>query len=95
MSAAGAAVPVVDARGMLCPLPVLRLRKALAALPEGGRVRLWASDPMAMVDVPHYCGQAGHVMLQQRDLADGAQEFVVERGRSTHAAQGRHTPEDI
>ncbi|WP_372801546.1 sulfurtransferase TusA family protein [Paracoccus seriniphilus] len=71
---------LVDARGMLCPLPVLRLRKILQGLPPGGRARLLASDPMAVVDVPHFCAGAGHVMVTTCDLGDGQHEFVVERG---------------
>lgn len=70
----------VDARGLLCPLPVLRLRKALLNVAPGGSVTLIASDPMAVVDVPHFCEGAGHVMLSSRELPDGAQEFTIERG---------------
>lgn len=87
--------PIVDARGLLCPLPVLRLRKALLALPEGARLRLIATDSMAQVDVPHYCGQAGHAMVGLRDLGDGAFEFTVQRGPSAPTAAGGLTPEDI
>ncbi|SLN46691.1 Sulfurtransferase TusA [Aquimixticola soesokkakensis] len=50
----------IDALGLLCPLPVLRLRKVLAGLPVGAQVRLLADDPVAVLDVPHYCTQAGH-----------------------------------
>ncbi|WP_304616092.1 sulfurtransferase TusA family protein [Paracoccus sp. (in: a-proteobacteria)] len=70
----------VDARGLLCPLPVLRLRKALEGLAPGDRLVLLTSDPMAVVDVPHFCGQAGHVMVQSRPIGEGAHEFVVTRG---------------
>lgn len=76
----------LDARGLLCPLPVLRLRKQLLAIPEGGIVRLIATDRMAMVDVPHFCGQAGHAMIGMRDLGDGAMEFMVRRGPATGQA---------
>ncbi|WP_410216722.1 sulfurtransferase TusA family protein [Paracoccus sp. (in: a-proteobacteria)] len=85
---------VVDARGMLCPLPVLRLRKALMVLPEGAMLRLIATDPMAAVDVPHFCGQAGHVMVGMRNLEDGALEFTVRRGPSASSAASGLTPED-
>ena len=76
----------LDARGLLCPLPVLRLRKALLAIPEWGIVRLIATDRMAMVDVPHFCGQAGHAMIGMRDLGDGVTEFTVRRGPATGQA---------
>ncbi|MDB6178941.1 sulfurtransferase TusA family protein [Paracoccus sp. Z330] len=72
--------PLVDARGLLCPLPVLRLRKALLACRPGDRLRLLASDPMAVVDVPHFCAQAGHAMIAAHDHDDGLHEFIVERG---------------
>lgn len=86
---------VVDARGLLCPLPVLRLRKALVSASPGARVLLIASDPMAEVDVPHFCAGAGHVMIGARELADGAREFTVERGLSAPSAASGLTPEDI
>ena len=53
----------VDALGLLCPLPVLRLRKRMKPLPPGATVRLLADDPAAHVDVPHFCAEAGHDFL--------------------------------
>ncbi len=52
----------VDALGLLCPLPVLRLKKRMAALPSGATVRLLADDPAAHIDVPHFCAEAGHTL---------------------------------
>ena len=53
----------VDATGLLCPLPVLKLRKRMRPLPSGGRIRLLADDPAAAVDVPHFCAEAGHELV--------------------------------
>ncbi len=50
---------VVDARGHRCPVPTLRLRRALAAAPVGAKVRLLADDPMARIDVPHFAAATG------------------------------------
>lgn len=50
---------VVDARGHRCPVPTLRLRRALEAAPPGARVRLLADDPLARIDVPHFAAQIG------------------------------------
>jgi tRNA 2-thiouridine synthesizing protein A len=69
---------LVDARGHRCPVPTLKLRKALAAAPAGARVRLLADDPMARIDVPHFAGQIGAVVLEQTE-ADGALAFLVAR----------------
>lgn len=70
----------IDARHLLCPLPVLRLRKRLAALEPGTRVRLVATDPAAVIDVPHFCAQAGHRLVGTAPAAGGARSFVVTRG---------------
>jgi len=68
---------VVDARGHRCPVPTLRLRRALEAAPAGGRVRLLADDPLARIDVPHFAASAGATVLEIRDEADGAISFRV------------------
>lgn len=69
----------LDTRGLRCPLPVLRLRKTLAELPEGTELRMVADDPMALVDVPHFCTEAGHEALSV-DTVDGEVICVVRRG---------------
>ena len=69
----------VDAVGLLCPLPVLRLRKRMADLAPGSVVRLLADDPAAHVDVPHFCAEAGHAFLGASDH-DGGTAFLVRKG---------------
>lgn len=70
---------VVDARGLLCPLPVLRLRRALLGAAAGAEVRLWATDPAAILDVPHFCAEAGHDYLGATVMEEGGHEFRVRR----------------
>ncbi|AWB49058.1 hypothetical protein HYN69_11600 [Gemmobacter aquarius] len=53
----------LDCIGLLCPLPVLRARKRLLALPAGTILAVQASDPMAAIDLPHFCAEAGHDFL--------------------------------
>ncbi len=67
---------LVDARGHRCPVPTLRLRKALEAAPGGARVRLLADDPMARIDVPHFAAEVGAEILV-RDEIDGGFSFLV------------------
>ncbi|KMK66970.1 sulfurtransferase TusA family protein [Puniceibacterium sp. IMCC21224] len=52
----------LDATGLLCPLPVLKARKRLMALPGGDTLRLRTDDPAAVIDVPHFCAEAGHAL---------------------------------
>ncbi|WP_164880074.1 sulfurtransferase TusA family protein [Paenirhodobacter ferrireducens] len=68
----------IDARGMLCPLPVLRLRRVLAALPAGAVVELLATDGASWIDVPHFCAGAGHVLISAEDTA--GLRYLVRKG---------------
>jgi tRNA 2-thiouridine synthesizing protein A len=70
---------IVDARGHRCPVPSLRLRKALETAPAGVVVVLLADDPMARIDVPHLLGSGPH-RLAAVEEADGALRFSVETG---------------
>lgn len=68
----------LDATGLLCPLPVLKARKRLSAMQSGQVLRMRADDPAAVVDVPHFCGEAGHTLLSQSD--DGAaQVYMIQK----------------
>lgn len=77
----------IDATGLQCPMPVLRLQKALRALPVGDSVRLLASDPMATVDVPHFCAEQGHALIGQSTQTGaapgGADLLIFEIEKST------------
>ena len=67
---------LVDARGHRCPVPTLRLRRALEAAPAGARVRLLADDPLARIDVPHFAVEAGFTLVERSEDA-GVLAFVV------------------
>jgi len=51
---------LIDARGLKCPLPVLKLEKKLEGLAQGSLLSVLATDPMAAIDIPLYCRQRGH-----------------------------------
>ncbi|QFU08911.1 Sulfurtransferase TusA [Rhodobacteraceae bacterium THAF1] len=68
----------LDALGLLCPLPVLKARKRLQALTTGQVLRVRADDPAAVVDVPHFCAEAGHELVSATD--DGAvQTYLIRK----------------
>lgn len=69
----------IDAVGLLCPLPVLKARKRLQAMPTGAVLRLRADDPAAIIDVPHFCAEAGHTYLGMTDT-DGRQDYLIRCG---------------
>lgn len=68
----------LDAKGLLCPLPVLKARKRLQALQSGQVLRMEADDPAAIVDVPHFCTEAGHELMHMAD-ADAGQVYFIRK----------------
>ncbi len=72
------AAATVDASGLRCPLPVLRARKALLPMPSGARLILIATDPLAGIDVPHFCAEAGHRLIAT-DNDGKTHRFLIER----------------
>ena len=68
----------VDARGHRCPVPTLRLRRALEDARPGVKVRLLADDPLARIDVPHFANGAGFVVVETGER-DGVLSFLVAR----------------
>jgi len=66
----------LDALGLLCPLPVLKARERLRALGSGQVLRVQADDPAAIVDVPHFCAEAGHELLGSEDTPTGQAYFI-------------------
>ena len=66
----------LDAKGLLCPLPVLKARKRLQALTSGQVLRVAADDPAAVIDVPHFCAESGHALIATQETADGQLYFI-------------------
>ncbi len=55
----------LDLSGLLCPLPVLKARKRLISMESGDVLVVTATDPMSAIDIPHFCNEQGHELLEQ------------------------------
>ena len=75
----------LDATGLTCPLPVLRLQKTLRELGAGACLCLHATDPMSEIDVPHFVNEHGHVLVNMQTKAGAGPcgmtvfEFVIRK----------------
>lgn len=67
----------LDATGLLCPLPVLKARKRLQPLTPGQVLRVLADDPAAIIDIPHFCTEQGHTLLQADTDVDPQVYFIA------------------
>ncbi|MBV8682848.1 MAG: sulfurtransferase TusA family protein [Caulobacteraceae bacterium] len=88
---------VVDARGHRCPVPTLRLRRAVEAAPPGSVVRLLADDPLARIDVPHFAAQAGLEVLESKldGLVLSIRVLTPETGKRRAEGGNGAPPEDV
>ncbi len=69
----------LDTKGLLCPLPVLKARKRLQSMAAGQVLRIEADDPVAVVDFPHFCEEAGHALVCTMNEG-AAQVYVIRKG---------------
>ncbi|MEJ0093717.1 MAG: sulfurtransferase TusA family protein [Methylocella sp.] len=72
---------LLDLRGLKCPLPALRTRKALRKLELGGLLIVECTDPLASIDIPHLLQQTGDHLERQESL-DGVVQFYIRRAQS-------------
>jgi|TARA_B110000908_G_scaffold171732_1_gene235592 tRNA 2-thiouridine synthesizing protein A len=70
----------LDARGLLCPLPVLKARKRLQSIAVGETLTMIADDPAAIIDIPHYCAESGNELVSSNQ--DGDDQIYVIRKSS-------------
>jgi len=62
----------IDASGLLCPLPVLRLRKKMKCLEKGLVIKIFSDDPAAEIDIPHFCMEGNHKILRKNISENGS-----------------------
>ncbi|AYG60746.1 response regulator SirA [Rhizobium jaguaris] len=70
---------VYDLRGLKCPLPVLKTEKRLRGLPSGAILTVETSDPLAIIDIPHFCSENGHILVASEKTETG-HRFVMRKG---------------
>ncbi|NKL74837.1 sulfurtransferase TusA family protein [Rhizobium leguminosarum] len=56
---------LLDMKGLRCPVPVARTRKAIKKLPPGVRIKVECTDPLADIDIPHMVNTDGHSLLDK------------------------------
>ncbi len=67
----------LNTRGLLCPLPVIRTQDAVKTLHPGAQLRIFATDPGTMHDIPAWVRVHGHKLLSAQECDDGF-HFLIE-----------------
>ena len=69
----------IDTRGLSCPLPILKAKKALAELQSGQLLKVLATDPSSIRDFQAFSKQTGNELVEQQTLADGESVHLLRR----------------
>lgn len=77
----------LDAKQLLCPLPVIRTQDRVATLKIGDVLTVYCTDPGALSDIPTWCRLHGHTMLSTKEDVDGVIELVLKVGSPIYNAQ--------
>ena len=75
-------VPILDATGLKCPLPVLKARQKIGGLAAGAVLVVLADDAAAPLDFAHFCEAQGHELREQSQDAEGCYRFVIAKASS-------------
>ncbi len=68
----------LDAKGLNCPLPILKARKALNEVPSGGTLEILATDPGSVADFEAFCRQTGHELVEH-SVDDDVYRFLIKK----------------
>jgi tRNA 2-thiouridine synthesizing protein A len=68
----------IDVKGANCPIPILKAKKALADLPVGGTLEVFATDPGSVPDFQAFSTQTGNPLIEQEETG-GVYRFVLKR----------------
>ena len=68
-----------DLRGLNCPLPVLKTQKRMRGMTPGDRLWVRTNDPLAVIDIPNFCRERGHALIETVPDEDG-HRFLIQRG---------------
>jgi tRNA 2-thiouridine synthesizing protein A len=74
------ATTTLDAKGLNCPLPILKAKKAISTLEVGDILAIEATDPGAVKDFEAFCRQTGHELLSHEEV-EGIFKFQIKRSK--------------
>jgi tRNA 2-thiouridine synthesizing protein A len=66
----------LDTKGLACPLPILKAKKALAEVPKGGTLEVLATDPGSVQDFTAFCKSTGNALVESGE-SGGVYRFVI------------------
>ena len=69
----------LDTKGLSCPMPMMKLAKAMKGLKSGEALEMLGTDPGTKSDLPKWCEKTGNALLEEGDLEAGVFRFVIQK----------------
>ncbi len=71
---------ILDTRGLSCPMPMLKAKKALKGMTSGQIIEVWGTDPGSKNDIPDFCKKNGNELMDMTDLPEGYTRYLIKKG---------------
>jgi len=69
----------LDTKGLSCPMPMMKLAKAIKGLNSGDVLEMLGTDPGTKSDLPKWCDKSGNILLEETDLEGGVFRFLIQK----------------
>ncbi len=69
----------LDCKGLSCPMPMMKLAKAMKSLNSGEVIEMLGTDPGTKSDIPKWCDKTGNVLVQEEELSDGIHRVLIQK----------------
>ena len=70
----------LDARGLSCPMPMLKTKKTLKNMNSGQILEVWSTDPGSKNDIPDFCKKQGNELIDIIDEDEGYTRYIIQKG---------------
>ncbi len=69
----------LDCKGLSCPMPMMKLAKAMKGLNSGEILEMLGTDPGTKSDLPKWCDKTGNILVQEEDLDGGVHRVLIQK----------------
>ena len=69
----------LDCKGLSCPMPMMKLAKAIKGMKSGEVLEMLGTDPGTKSDIPSWCEKSGNTLLEESDLGGGVNRFLLQK----------------
>jgi len=70
---------ILDCKGLSCPMPMMKLAKAVKGLKSGEVLEMLGTDPGTKSDLPRWCNKTGNTLLDESELSGGVSRFLIQK----------------